>query len=597
MTWQIQIEHIGGIERGNARIEPGLNAVRGSNWQGKSSFVEAIKVGLGVSTELMEGAKDGSVRIETPDEVYSVELVRKNGAVSRNGTPLLEDEYDVARMELFGCLDERNAVRDAVRRGESLEDCLLRPLDFQRIDERISELKRERERVESELKKAQQARNRLPKVQEEVTQLESELTDLEEKREQLSSDVSDRDADADSTRNELSQARSDRNKAENQIERLERTIQRTEEKLAEYETERDEISVNEDADVTAELAEVRDTVNQLEQEKEVLQSVYSANEMVLSEDTVDLIADVERGLVDDSLECWTCGETTTRNEIEQRLERLGQKITEKRAGIDDRRKRIDKLEARREEINQTKRRKADLESMIEDLRATVTDRRQSLSDARDRLDAAEERIERLSEQVDTTLDEVTDVEGEIKYRNAELQDKKSKLTQLEQRAEQADTLEAEDDDISSEIEELRNRKAEIKRRTREAFDEAVGDLVERLDTGFESARLTSGFDLVVARDGRETALDALSEGELELLGIVAGLAGHEAFDTTAVAPIILLDGVGSLADDNLHTVVEYIEQRTDYFVFTTFPEHSSFDGQELDPSDWSVGTTERASPG
>lgn len=595
MTWQIQIDHIGGIEQGRARIEPGLNAVRGSNWQGKSSFVEAIKVGLGVSTELMEGADEGSVRIETPEDAHTVELVRQNGAVVRNGTPMLEDEYDVARMELFGCLDERNAVRAAVRRGESLEECLLQPLDFQRIDEKIAELKRERERVESELKKAQQARNRLPNVQEDVTQLEAELAELEEAREQLTEDVSEGDRDADSARDELSQARSDRNKAENQIERLERTIQRTEEKLAEYEAELDDISVDEDADVTTELAEVRDTVKRLEQEKEVLQSVYSANEMVLTEDKVDLIADVERGLVDDNLECWTCGETTTRTEIEERLERLGEKITEKRAGIDDRRKRIDRLEARREEIKQTKRRKADLESMISDLRAKLSDRRQSLSDARDRLEAAEERIEQLSTQVDTTLEEITDVEGEIKYRNAELQDKKSKLTQLEQRAAQADTLETEYEQLSSEIQDLRNRKAEIKRRTRNAFDEAVSDLVDRLDTGFETARLTSGFDLVVARDGRETALDALSEGELELLGIVAGLAGHEAFDTSDVAPIMILDGVGSLADDNLHTIVEYIEQRTDYFVFTTFPEHSSFDGTEIDPGDWSVGTADRAS--
>ncbi|AUX10147.1 chromosome segregation ATPase [Halalkaliarchaeum desulfuricum] len=595
MTWQIRIDSIGGIASGSASIEPGLNAVRGSNWQGKSSFVEAIKVGLGVSKELMEGADEGQVRIDTPDETYTVDLVRENGTVVRNGTPVLADEYDVARMELFGCLDERNAIRDAVRQGDSLEDSLLQPLDFQRIDEKISDLKRERERVESERKKAQQARNRLPKVQEEVTQLESELSELNEKRKQLSSDVTDQDTDSSSAREELSQARSDRNQAENQIDRLERTIQRAEEKLAEYEAELEEISVDEDADVTAELAEVRDTVDRLEQENEVLQSVYSANEMVLAENKVDLIADVERGLVDDSLECWTCGERVTRGQIEERLDRLGQKISEKRAQVDDRRKRIDKLEARREEIKQTKRRKSDLKTNISELQAKLSDRRQSLSDARDRLEAAEERIEQLSDQVDTTLEEITDIEGEIKYRKAELQDKEGKLEQIEQRAQRADTLEDEYEEISSEIEELRSRKEEIKRGTRDAFDEAVGDLVERLNTGFESARLTSSFELVVARDGRETPLDALSEGELELLGIVAGLAGHEAFDTTEVAPIMVLDGIGSLADENLHALVEYIEQRTDYFVFTTFPEHSPFDGQEIDPSEWEVGTPERAS--
>jgi uncharacterized small protein (DUF1192 family) len=166
MTWSIDIERIAGILDGDARIEPGLNAVRAANWQGKSSFVEAIKAALGTSTELTEGADDGRVHLETPDRSLTVRLVRDGDGVRREGTPYFEDEYDRVRASLFACLDADNEIRQAVRRGDTLEDVLLRPLDFQNIDERIADLQRERERVEAELSQATEAKKRLPTVQE-----------------------------------------------------------------------------------------------------------------------------------------------------------------------------------------------------------------------------------------------------------------------------------------------------------------------------------------------------------------------------------------------------------------------------------------------
>jgi len=162
MTWNIEIENIAGILDGRTTIEPGLNAVRGSNWQGKSSFIEAIKTALGTSTELTENKDSGRVKLQTPDRDITVTLVRENGTVRRSGTPYLDNEYDVIRTELFACLDERNEVRSAVRQGENLEDVLMRPLDFQNIDEQITDLKREREQIRSELSQAREAKNAFP---------------------------------------------------------------------------------------------------------------------------------------------------------------------------------------------------------------------------------------------------------------------------------------------------------------------------------------------------------------------------------------------------------------------------------------------------
>jgi DNA repair exonuclease SbcCD ATPase subunit len=233
-------------------------------------------------------------------------------------------------------------------------------------------------------------------------------------------------------------------------------------------------------------------------------------------------------------------------------------------------------------------RRDDLEAEIRDLEEQLTDRRQSLADARGRLEAATERVETLSERVDETLSTLSDIESEIKYREAELDDATAELETLAARAERTDTLEAERESIRTEIEELRTRKDRIKRDAREAFDEAMREIVTRFETGFETARLTPDFDIVVARDGRETTLDACSEGERELVGFVAALAGRESFDARDAVPLMLVDSVGGLDDDNLHTLVDYLRERTEYLVFTAYPEYAAFDGREIDPAAWAI---------
>lgn len=121
------------------------------------------------------------------------------------------------------------------------------------------------------------------------------------------------------------------------------------------------------------------------------------------------------------------------------------------------------------------------------------------------------------------------------------------------------------------------------------------DILARFGTGFETARLTADFDIVVARDGQEASLDALSEGELELIGFVAALAGRQSFDVDETIPLMLVDGLGGLDDDNLHTLIEYLQQGTEYLVFTAYPEYTAFDGHEIDPTEWTVANEKQAS--
>lgn len=343
MTWTFDIDNIAGIRNGEATLERGLNAVRATNWRGKSSFLRAIETAMGTEQSLTEGAEVGSVRLQTDDETYHVDLKRRRGAICRNGNPYLTDPYDAACAGVYAFLGENNEVRHAAPNGENLEAVLTRPLEFENINERIAELKQERAQAETELDHAE--------------------------------------------------------------------------------------------DAAAELAGVKST--------------------------------------------------------------------------------SDDLEARYQHLRQCR----------DDLRARAANR---------------------------------------------------------------DSLRDELEELSVEIERLRTRKDDIKRHTREAFDDAIEEVITRFDTSYGTARLTPDFGLVVARDGREASLDALTEGEVELLGFVATLAGYEAFAVQGRVPVLLMDRLGGLNDSNLHALIQSLRGRAEYLVFTAYPEHAAFDGHDIDPGDWVV---------
>jgi len=583
MSWHLSIENIAGIRQGKAHIEPGVNAVRASNWQGKSSFLAGIETAFGTSAPLTEGQSTGRVVLESEDETFTVELERANGTVTATGEPYLNEEYDQVCAELFAFLDEDNPIRQAVRNDENLEPLLTRPLDFENIDEQISDRKVEREQIERELEQAKEAADRLPQLQQRVTELESELEDLRAERATLDDSGGD-----DELRQELSDLRAERDQREKRIDRIEGTVERLQGSLSDKRAELDSLVVPDDEDPTNELETVKSELRDIERDRELLQSVYEANKRVLDEGRVELLTDVSHEMLADSVTCWLCGQDVSRDAIEAHLDELDERISTLRAEAAEYRERVDELEAKRDEIRRTRRRETDLKDRIGELESRLAEAEENLDSAREERDELEIRIDELAKEVDTTEDRVTDLESDIKYTEIELEEAREELETMESRAEKRSLLEDEYESVTEEITELRNRKDEVKRRTREAFSSALDDLLERFETGFETARLTSTFDLVVARDGREAQLDALSEGERELLGIVVALAGHEAFEVSDRVPVMLLDGLGGLASDNLRLLVDYLEERAPYLVLTAYPEYEGFDGHELSPSDWQV---------
>lgn len=585
MVWNLRMRNIAGIQRGTAVLKPGVNAVRGGNWQGKSSFIHALEAVMGTETPLTESEDTGRVELETADATYAVELQRQDGAVACDGHPYLADEYNRICADLYGFLDDDNEIRRAVRSGENLEELLTRPLDFENIDEKIAKKKNERQSVETEIDRAQDAANRLPAIQEQITQLESELEDLRNERDALPDQ--DRSEDETDIRESLSQARAEQTKVEQRIDRLETAIDRTESKLSELREEYDEVEVP-NVSVESELKEARAELETVTSDIELLQSVYAANKRILDEDRIELVSDVEHELLDDTITCWLCGNDADEDAFVSQLNELRDQISTLQAKTESYEKRVDELESLRSEAEQARQRKTDLEQRIADLEARLTDRRESLDTAREREQELTDRIDELVDTAEQQDERLAEIESEIKYTERELDEKRDDLETIESQVNELEQLEQTYDNLTEEIEDLRNRKEEMKYRTREAFDTTIDAILTRFDTSFETARLTSNFDLVVARSGQEASLDALSEGELELLGFVAALAGYEAFEVADTVPVLLLDGLGGLTDRNLHRLVEYLQDRAEYLVLTVYPEHATFDEHEIDPDDWQV---------
>lgn len=584
MTWEFGISHIGGILEAEAQIEPGLNAVKASNWQGKSSFIAAIQTALGVSTPLMEGADSGSVQYCGPTKHGTVQLTRTDGTVQSQGEPVLTTDYDIVRTQLFACLGETNELRRAVREGTSLGSLLLRPLEFENIDEQIRSYKREREQVDAEIEQANQAQRRLPTTEAKVDEVEADLQSLREKRASIS--LSNQ-SNTKSARDELTKIEAERDRVNRNVSRLAESIERTEETLSSKRTEHNNLDEVVTEDIKSELQETQTQLRSLKKDKKVIESLYSATELVLRENRLELVTEVDHELDGDHLLCWTCGVETSSDEVETQLEILHEKLSAVQSETTRYQQRVEKLEATREKATQYRRQRQQLDADIAQLEEKLAADRQSIQTAREQLDELNSRVEQLSEQVDESIDRISDIESKIKYRKAELESTTDDRASLQKRAERLDGLQAQRSEITEELHRLRNRKSRIKRETRDAFDEAVQAIVDRFETGFETARLTDSFELVVARDGREASLDALSEGEIELLGFVAAMAGYQAFEVVDVAPFILVDRVGGLSEANLHELIDYLDTQTSYLVFTTYPEHTA-ESHAIDPTEWVV---------
>jgi len=598
--WNIEISNIAGIRDGKPTVKPGINAVQASNWQGKTSLVTAIRTVLGgsvTSATLTDGADEGYVRQETSEQVYERHIKRAGETVTTDGQPYLTDSRDRAAAELFAFLDERNRIRTAVRNGEDLTPHLTEPLEREDIEGQIRRLQSERERVDSDLATARQAAEKLPAKSETLSTLESELDELNAESEDLQGGT-DSSGEQKQVRERLKEARREREQANQRVNRLEGKIESLEAQISDKERELADLTVSSDPDLAGTLTEKQTALRGLDQEIETLESLYNATKNVLDQGHLDVVADVDRRIDSDYLTCWVCGTETTRDDIEAQMDGLSEAISDRRDKRTELQSTVSELQERKRELTQQRRRKQSLEDGLSELRTNLADSREELTQAEEELDERTDRVETLEDKVQETDTRRKSLDQEIARTETKLERYREELEQLETQAQRREELQERRDSLSGQIEDLRSRREQVIRTARTAFTDALEDVVDTFNPSFEHARLkqhvdpdsgrTEQLELLIARDGREISVDALSEGEVELIGLIAALAGHEAFDVGEEVPCILLDDLGGLASEHIHRLVTYLEPRTEYLVTTAYPEAGEFDGHVLSPDNWDV---------
>ena len=610
--WELRLRNTAGIRSGTATLQPGLNTVQASNFKGKSSFVRAIQAvmgtaGMGDRTDLTEGASEGGVTLDTPEGEYEVTLQRSDaGTVTRHGDPYLAAEEDLVGARLFAFLGEDNPIRARVRAKEDLTDLLQRPLDIEDIDAQIAELQSERDAVVRRLEKAERAAANLPSVKEAIAGLESELDDLRERRAQLGDRVSETSADG-SLSDDLADRRSELTTAEQTVTRLEKQIERKETALADKTEELDALDVPAELTFAEDIQEREARIDDLGLQIDLLEGLYRANHRVVEEDEVALVSSVESSLTADEFDCWVCGETTAAEDIEARLETLELKITELRSEKQSLTEEIETVKRKQEQVKQRRQTRQQLEEAVGELRADLDELRGELQRARDRRSSLQDAVDELAaavEAAETELNEqLTDVKAEIRNIESELDDQRSRRDELRERSQEADRLRTEKQRLTERIAELRNRKKAKQMELKERFDTAMDEIITQFAPGFDGARLdvqttdegeVDAFELVIARDGRETEIGTLSEGERELVGVVVAVAGYRTFDVADSVPVILLDGISQLSADNLRRLIDYLDGASEMLVTTAYPEAGEFGGHTIRPTEWETISDEEA---
>jgi DNA repair exonuclease SbcCD ATPase subunit len=592
MTWELEIENIGGIRSGNATIESGVNTVQASNWQGKTSFIRAIETAMGTAENLQESADSGRVRLDFSDERAPVDrtLQRTPSGVEIEGEAYISKQSDQAAAALFAFLTEGNELREAVRQGSDLGDILLRPYYIEDIEAEIDRLQNERDRVESNLEEARRDQRRATELASEIPELESEIEALRSELEPYEGGEEDRSE----VEKQHADATSSLEKTKRNIETLEREIEDLESELEDKQAELEDISLpdGDESEIEAELDTVAEELADTDHQLELLEDVYSANKRILDEGVPDLLTSVERNLDADTVACWVCDQETTREVIEDRVAAISEQVNELQSKQADLRSRRDELRERISSIESTRQRRRDLEDAIPDLQRQLEERKAELESARDHRETLEEEVEELEQKTENVESKRVELQSEIQSVESELHAKREELDQLEDgSSDDVDELESRVEDLTSQISDMREMKANRKQQARESFNDAMEEIVETFNPSFEGAHLAvredDTFEVVIGRGGEEIGVDELSQGEVELVAVITALAGFEAFDVDEISPVILLDDMGGLAGDHLETLVEYLQDRTEAVVTTAYPDQE-VGGNEITPQEWDV---------
>lgn len=613
---ELSVSNIGGIDETTVSFSRGVTVLSGRNATNRTSLLQAIMAALGSDRATLKAdAKSGEVTLEA-DQTYYRRLHRNNGAVVSDGEPYLTDPE---RADLFAFLLESNEARRAVARHDELRDLIMRPVDTAEINREIDRLVREKRDIDQRLDDLDSLESRLSQLERKRRKLTETIDQHREELEQARESLAGMETDLDlrgQPDSELADTLEDLQDSRAELERVRDQIGTERESIAALEDERESVHSslesipaerNEDLDsLEATLDSLRERKVTLDEELSQLQNTIQFNQRRLdsndslldsagSESVTDGLAPGRNGKV----QCWGCGSTVDREQIETTVDQLRELRQEKltrrneiETDIQATRQQRETLEQHSTERERARDRLQSIETELESRRERLerlTAEREELAETIDDLETAIETRE--TAEYDAVLErqqEVSHLAVTLENKERERDDLVSELEGVQSRLNQRDQLQERREEITSRLDKLRSRIDRIESNAIEQFNEHMARLLEMLDydnleriwidrTHEKGPEQRSSFELKVVRTTSEAvvyrdSVDHLSESEREVTGLVFALAGYLVHDLHEEIPFMLLDSLEAIDPARIATLVEYFEQFVPYLVVALLEE-------------------------
>ncbi len=626
---RFSVEKIGGIDRTEVDIPPGVTVLTGKNATNRTSFLRAIMCAMGSERVSLKGDADrGSVGLSLDGETYERRLSRAGGGVSFEGDPYLPDP-EVA--DLFAFLLETNDARQAAAREEELRDVIMRPVDMDAIRTEIRRLESEKGEINDELARIESRKRDLPELErtrtglrEEIEEKREELAELEERIDDSSRNVEEgrkEQAELESRLRELRETRSELESIRRKIERQEESIASLKRERADLEADLDDLPETESGDrrdLDSDIDRLRTQRQELNTEINELRSLIQYNEERLEAEDYELLQGDDGGtresavtdrLVGDDAEtvvCWTCGSSVDRPQIESTIDRLKSLRSEKVEELNEVKTRLDDRKAEKREAERKRKRRRTVEEKLDEIDAEIERRGERVGALKSTRESLTADVEALEAEVDSLesadFDEIlslhkeaNQLEFEIDGLESDLESVSEEIEEVEAEVERAEELRETRSEL---VDQLTDQRTKIDQIEAEAVDSFNGHMESILDLlGYENIERIwierieapaaddpqTRFELHIVRTtdngaAYEDTIDHLSESEREVTGLIFALAGYLVHDLHETVPFMLLDSLEAIDSNRIAALVEYFADYADFLVVALLPE----DAQALD---------------
>ena len=636
LTAQVELSNIGGIDHTSLTLHSGVNVLTGKNATNRTSFLKGLMAVCGSDqTSLKADADQGEATLTMGADQYTRTITRRNGVLSFDGTPYLDDPI---LADLFAFLLEDNEARQAVARGDDLRERLMRPCDTAEIEREIESLQSERDGIDTQLERLDSLEEQLPKLEADRRQLEDEIDEKEAELAEKTDRIESLDTTVDETRAEQNEYESKIDalrQARQERQRVEKRIDSERESIESLRTDREELTAEVDSydpvpdnrvsEIEQEVQRLRGEIQQIDSIVSDLQSVIQFNDEFLDEGQTPVLQQLDDSngskedaitdrLVSDSTEvtCWTCGSTVETTQIESTLDELRTIRNDKMDQRKTLQSRVDELQEEKSSLTRTQQAHDRLQRKLADVEAEIDERTDTLDDLEAQQTELQTRIETLESEVEALEDveqseildlqkETSRIEVELEGLRADLEAVEAEIADAESELDDRDHLERQRERISDELGTLRTRIEDLQTEAVEEFNSHMEALLDRLsyenleriwiertETEVREGRRTvtkDQFELHVIRSTDsgtvyEDVVDHLSESERELTGLVFALAGYLVHDVHDHVPFMLLDSIEAIDSDRIARLVDYLDSYSDYLVVALLEE----DARALDDS-------------